>query len=60
MVEEKMVVETLDPSKKKFNEYDLTQNNFCRKLCDFKESCFKDCFGGTFRSQTDPRDEGNE
>lgn len=45
------------PSKKKFNEYDLTQNNFCRKLCDYKETCFKDCFGGSFRNMHDPRDD---
>ena len=48
------------PSKKKFNEYDLTQNNFCRKMCDFKETCFKESFGGSFRAMPDPRDEGNE
>ena len=45
------------PSKKKFNEYNLTQNNFCRKMCDFKETCFKESFGGSFRTMNDPRDE---
>lgn len=38
------------PAKGKFNEYDLPQNNFCRRLCDYKETCFKECFGGEMRS----------
>lgn len=38
-----------------FNEYDLPQVNFCRKLCDFKATCFKENFGGTFRELPDPR-----
>jgi hypothetical protein len=45
-----------EPSKKKFNEYSLPQVNFCRKLCDFKDICFKECFGGTFRSEDTPDD----
>ena len=39
-----------------FNEYQLPQVNFCRKLCDFKDTCFKECFGGSFREAPDPRD----
>ena len=39
-----------------FNEYQLPQKNFCRKLCDFKDTCFKECFGGSFREVPDPRE----
>jgi hypothetical protein len=39
-----------------FNEYQLPQVNFCRKLCDFKDTCFKECFGGSFREAPDPRE----
>ena len=45
-----------EASKKKFNEYSLPQVNFCRKLCDFKDTCFKECFGGTFRSGVNPEE----
>lgn len=34
-------------------ELKLTENNFCQNLCDYKERCFNDCFGGDFRKQGD-------
>jgi len=31
----------------------LTQNNFCQSLCDYKEKCFKEHFSGEHRTMTE-------
>ena len=36
---------------RKTDEMQLTQNNFCQQLCDYKPLCFKECFSGDSRIQ---------